>query len=247
MDLALTVAKKEEGQLLSLLFVPRGETGNDALIADIRRQFERYCRDAGGRGIMAVEWGEPVERICDRTAMLDLVVLCRDFPYGGHLNVTPNTGRDDLELFIRQSCRPILLAGVDHRSLARHPLLVYDGEPQSREALFLSAYIAEQWQTQLTVLTLNDGRNRPRNNGFDNHAQQYLTLHEIEADFYATPARAAEGANAILQTAAAAGCDLIIIGGYSRKAGYGRANNSPRTPLLNHLLAHWPGMMLICP
>lgn len=247
MDLALAIAASEQALLCGLLFVPPGEQQHDTLITIVRQHFEQTCRNAGIQGVMAVEWGNAVERICDRTAMLDLVVLCRDFPYGGHMNAHRDTQGDDLELFIRRSCRPILLAGSEQKTLAHHALLVYDSEPQSQEALFLAAYIAEQWQTQLTVLALNNGRPRSRNDDTDKHAQQYLALHEIEAAFYHTSTSAAEAADPICQTATAAGCDLIIVGGYSRRGGYGRATNSLRTPLLNHLLANWSGMLLICP
>ncbi len=243
MELALAVATAEQGQLCGLLFVPPGESGADTLISIVRQYFERACFNANIQGVLAVEWGDPVERICNRTTMLDLVVLCRDFLQGTQMNVE----RGNLERFIRQTCRPILLADTTHQQLPIHALLVYDHAPQSQEALFLAAYLGEQWQTQLTVMTLDNGRGRSRNNDPADRAQEYLALHEINAAFHHSAASAGEAALSIVEQATAAGCDLLIIGGYSRKGGFGRSTNNGRTPLLNHLLTHWEGMLLICP
>lgn len=243
MDLALAVVTVEGGQLCGLLFVPPGDSDADKLITIVRQYFEQACSNANVQGVLAIEWGDPVERICDRTAMLDLVLLCRDFPYGVQMGAEGG----DLERFIRQSCRPVLLADAGQKQLARHAVLVYDQAPQSQEALFLAAYLGEQWQTQLTVVTRRNGRNRSRNNDPANRAQAYLALHEINATFHQTTGNVGEAAELIRQTATAAGCDLIIVGGYSRKGGFGRTANNSRTPLLNHLITHWEGMLLICP
>lgn len=246
MGLALAVATAEQGQLCGLLFVPPGNPNAEMLISIVRQYFERTCFNANIQGTLAVEWGDPVGRICDRTAMLDIVVLCRDFLDG----VQMDTGRGDLERFIRQSCRPILLADAEHKQLAQHALLVYDQAPQSQEALFLAAYLGEQWRTQLTVLTLGGSRSRSRNNSNNNpadRAREYLALHEIDAAFHLSSAGMDEAADLICQTATAAGCDLIVIGGYSRPRGFGRPATNARTPLLNQLLTNWQGMLLICP
>jgi hypothetical protein len=249
MDLALVIAKSEASRLFGLLFVQPNEIENDAVIAAVRQHFTQYCQKYGVEGILAVEWGNVVDRICDRTALLDLVVLCRDFHDEEQIHAHVNTMASQLELFIRRSCRPILLAAPEQRSLPRHALLVYDDEPQSQEALFLAAYVAEQWQTQLTVLTPSHRRsgNRSGRPDSEQYARQYLTLHEIEAVFYQPEIKATEATEHIYQAAAAQACDLIIIGGYPRKGGYRRSSNSPRAPLLNYLLANWSRTLLISP
>jgi nucleotide-binding universal stress UspA family protein len=63
----------------------------------------------------------------------------------------------------------------------QHALLAFDGSPKSKEALFVAAYLAEQWKTQLTIFT--GLKNKPSNEPAEGFARSYLEFNEVEARF----------------------------------------------------------------
>src|SRR6185436_6274677 len=88
-------------------------------------------------------------------------------------------------------------------------LLAFDGGLRSREALFVAAYLAEQWGTALTVLTLSDGGKVPAS--AQDYARDYLELHEIQADFVMTDGPP----ELFLKVIKELGINLVLLGGYS--------------------------------
>ena len=93
-------------------------------------------------------------------------------------------------------------------------LLVYEGQSKSQEALFVAAYLAEQWQSALTVLTNRQAKDR---------AARYLEMHEVRAEFVMGAATAVT----IQQIAAEHNSDLILLSCNGR-----RRFKSLITPLL---------------
>jgi nucleotide-binding universal stress UspA family protein len=90
-------------------------------------------------------------------------------------------------------------------------LLAYDGSAKAKEALFLAAYLAAQWQTQLVVVTVKEEQH-----SLDTalqRAQNYLQTQGLEATYVSTGGPVAR---AILATASEHNSDLIIMGGYGR-------------------------------
>jgi nucleotide-binding universal stress UspA family protein len=90
--------------------------------------------------------------------------------------------------------------------------VAFDGSPRSREALFVGAYLAEQWKTTLTIFTaLEDGRIAP---SVQEDARKYLDLHEVQADYIL----AKGSAQAIRQILTEAGFNLLLLGSYGSSA-----------------------------
>ena len=78
-----------------------------------------------------------------------------------------------------------------------------------KEALFVATYLAEQWQTQLTILTgLED---QEADASAQEFARNYLEFNEVEADFI----RKKYSAETLKNTAEEINADLVIMGGYS--------------------------------
>jgi nucleotide-binding universal stress UspA family protein len=109
---------------------------------------------------------------------------------------------------ITRSSRPILaIPGMI--SGFQNALLAFDGSPKAKEALFVATYLAEQWQTKLTIFT--GLAEESSDSSVQEFAQNYLEFNEIEALFITqkyspeTFKLAAEQINA----------DLLIMGGYS--------------------------------
>jgi nucleotide-binding universal stress UspA family protein len=90
----------------------------------------------------------------------------------------------------------------------RRALLAYDGSTHSKEALFMATYLAETWQTELTVVTALKGARQKTD--VQDHVQRYLDIHEVQAKYIVTKF---ESMNFLNTTAEELQVDLILMGG----------------------------------
>ncbi|MBL8058469.1 MAG: hypothetical protein JNK29_17330, partial [Anaerolineales bacterium] len=74
LTLAGEVARRERGRVLGLYVVPGPEARSDPRTLAIKAEFERRCEAAGIPGRLAVDVGEVAERICERSAWVDMTV-----------------------------------------------------------------------------------------------------------------------------------------------------------------------------
>jgi len=228
LEQALVVAGRENAQVYGLHAAETGE--NTPAVQAIQQIFERRCQETGTRGHLAVEAGELVDRLYTRAVVADLVILDR--------TLTP-AGDQSLEAAwldaIQRCARPVLVVPGQPTPLER-VLLSYDGSAKAREALFVAAYVAEQWGVALTVLTvLEPGRTDAETAA---HARTYLAMHEVEATFLV---EAGPVAATILEAAVTHDCDLIVVGGYS-----GRGRPRPGHTV-QQILQEGDRPLLICP
>ena len=115
-------------------------------------------------------------------------------------------------------------------------LVAFDGSPKSKEALFVAAYLAEKWKTELTIATLsNDDTISP---SVLDHARAYLELHEIEADYLMLKG----SMDAILEVNKERDLNLVLMGSYGGTAWKEVIIGS----LVNFLLRHSECPILIC-
>lgn len=155
------------------------------------KRFDGRCRAANITGHLVQESGDLVERICQRGVLTDLIVLDGRF--------TP----EQVQTTLQNRDRPILVVPGAATKMERI-LLAYEGKIKSQEALFVAAYLAEQWGAGLTVLT--SGKTGA-------HAARYLEMHEVKAEFVTGAATAVS----IQQTAAAHHNDLILLSQTNRR------------------------------
>jgi nucleotide-binding universal stress UspA family protein len=114
--------------------------------------------------------------------------------------------------------------------------LAFDGSEKAKEALFVATYIAEQWGTHLTVMTLN--ANEDAFASAQDYAHAYLELHEIEADYISTKGPM----DTFLDVSKERDINLILMGGYSGTAIKEVIIGS----LVNNLLRKFEHPILIC-
>jgi nucleotide-binding universal stress UspA family protein len=204
LDQAILIAQREQANILALHTVASRQELDSTEVKALQDQFNLVCSKEVANGILAVEAGEPVQKILERAALTDLIVIKIAYP--------PSTGIKALASHIRtliaRSSRPIL-AIPGKVSKLDHALLAFDGSPKSKEALFVATYLAEQWRTELTIFTgLSD---ETSDSSVQEFAQNYLEFNEIEARFITqkyTP-------ETFKRTAEELNADLIIMGGYS--------------------------------
>jgi nucleotide-binding universal stress UspA family protein len=205
LDQALELARREGAQLHGLHVVPTEAHKQSEAAQAVREAFNRRCAAAGLTGLLAIEVGEVTRKICERGLLADLIVLNLAHP-------PPSQPRARLEsgfrTIIRRCARPVLAVPGPAFPIER-ALLAYDGSAKAEEALFVAAYLGEQWQTPLVVLTIVES-GRTSQATLD-HARAYLEMHEISATFVS---EAGPIPSTILTTAAAHASSLILMGGY---------------------------------
>jgi len=196
----------------------------------IQSRFNQGCQEAGVRGSMAIVHGEVSEQINTYSLLTDLVVLNVSCPPGPGL-ASLGSG---LRSIIWNSASPILTV-TEKTSPMDKALLAFDGSAKSREALFVAAYVAEAWNTKLTVMTLSGGGSA---SSAQDYARAYLELHEVEADFVAI-----DGSfDVFLDVSRERNLNMILMGGYSGNAFKEVVIGS----LVNFLLREFEYPILIC-
>lgn len=202
---ALVVAQREQGVLRGLHVVPRPEDKETPEARQTQDRFVWRSHELSIPGSLILESGPIAQTIVDRARWNDLVVMNLLYPPGKTVSERLSSG---FRHIVQRCPRPVL-ATPQIISPLSHALLAYDGHAKAKEALFVAAYLAERWQTTLTVVMAYE-----RQQSYEEMAayvQQYLSLHEIEPIWVAEKGDASE---IILHTAVAQGCDFIIMGGY---------------------------------
>ena len=204
LEQAIHIARLENANIHGLHIVKAAEELNDPEVLALQEEFHQICMKEEVQGVLAIEVGDPTQKILERCALTDLIVLKLSHP--------PSTGIKALASHIRNliahSSRPIL-ALPGKVSKLNHALLAFDGSPKAKEALFVATYLAEQWQTKLTILTGLD--DQVSDHSAEDFARNYLEFNEIEADFITKK----YSAETLQKTAEEIQADLVIMGGYS--------------------------------
>ncbi len=205
LEQALIIARHESADLHGIHIVtPKsGEEQEHALA--IQASFGQRCAEAGLHGSLALEKGEVPELICHRALLADLVVLnCSHPPAPGLSSLGSG-----LRSIIRRSARPILTVPGKVSPMDR-AMVAFDGSTKSKEAVFIAAYLAEQWKTALTILTLSDAAN----SNIQAYARDYLGLHGIEADYIISSGTH----ETFLEIMKEREINLVLMGGYNGSA-----------------------------
>jgi nucleotide-binding universal stress UspA family protein len=200
---AIQIARRENANIQGLHTVENQAEFSEAEVAALQSQFNQICERENVQGALAIEIGEPTQKILERAALTDLIVLKIAHP--------PSTGikviASNIRTLIMRSSRPVL--GIPGNiSNLEHVLLAFDGSPKSQEALFVATYMAEQWKTKLSILTAPE--NKVSNRSAQDFARNYLEFNELEAEFitrkYST--------ETLKSTAEEINADLIVMGSY---------------------------------
>ena len=201
---AIQIARKENANILALHTVGTQQELDNPEVKALQAQFNQVCGKNDVHGVLAVEVGEPMQKILERSALTDLIVMRISYPPSIGLKVLASNVRT----LIARASRPILaIPGII--SNFEHALLAFDGSPKAKEALFVATYLAEQWQTKLTILTgLED---QEVDTSAQDFARNYLEFNEIEAEFISKK----YSGETLNSTAEEIHADLVVMGGYS--------------------------------
>jgi nucleotide-binding universal stress UspA family protein len=205
LDQALILAQREDSHLHGLHVLASENEKKLARAQRVREEFDRRCQEARVQGELTIEKGRTSRLVCERARWTDLVILSLNFPPSAQPVSRLSSG---LSTILRRCPRPVLTVPGTPSKLER-PLLAYDGSRKADEALFLSAYLAARRELPLVVVTVIEfGRTTLASLEY---AEKYLRAKGIKAQFIKEQGPVAA---AILRTAEAHACDLIMMGGY---------------------------------
>jgi len=206
LDQALVIATRENAHLRGLHVQPKSSVKDESYLDTLKEEFSSRCLRDGIKGELAVESGGIARVICERSHWADIIISILTHPPS---DSPMNRLGSGFRTLIRSCPRPILAVPGKVTAL-NHALLAFNDSPKSKEALYISAYLASKLGTQLSVLTIDQesqdtGRTQEQ-------AKSYLESLKIEAEFIHSPK--GPRADIIIQITDEYKCDLILIGGY---------------------------------
>jgi nucleotide-binding universal stress UspA family protein len=227
---AAILARNEQAHLFAVqLISDEQEERVDAQNRSARELFEKALGEGASlSGEIFFEQLNPYQVLLRRANLVDLIVL----------DTTLLAGRRKEQgevAAILDSCnRPVLLVPGSPRPVKRI-LLLYDNTPQSREALFATAYMAELWGCQVVVLSEPDAAP-----GALNKAAPYLEMHETPPEIILAGPLVPDH---VFQTAVENHCDLVVVGGY----GEGPFNKPAVVIWLHQAPENLKRLLFVCP
>ncbi|MBL8063033.1 MAG: universal stress protein [Anaerolineales bacterium] len=172
---------------------------------EIKGRFEQVCKDAEVQGSLAIDVGDITQRIIERAIVTDLIIVKLVNPPGSGLSVLNSPFR----AIIEKSSRPLLTVPKGATPFTR-ALLAFDGSELAREALFVTAYLAEMWKTEVIVFTAHEDGNSKES--AQDYARRYFEFHEVEAKYILSAKKLPRH---LPDIAAEYNADLILMGSHS--------------------------------
>jgi hypothetical protein len=175
---AIHIAQKENGRLVGL----RSEETPEAAVVN----FQTLCQAAPVAHVFVEDGCSLATMVRRRAPVADLLLL------DGTLATAV-----DVDEFLQSCYRPVWVVGAQVAPAAR-ALLVTDRADST--ALFIAAYLAEQWGTRLTLLQATGAAQEA--------TQAYLAMHEVTVETVVRPSLTPE---ALLAAAVAQQFDVVVV------------------------------------
>ena len=201
----IVIAKRENARLHGLHIARTREEADSSEAQEVKERFEKVCKNAGIHGSLAIDVGDITQRIIERAIVTDLVVAKLVNPPGSGLSVLNSPFR----AMIEKSSRPLLMVPRGATPFTR-ALLAFDGSELAKEALFVTAYLAEIWKTEVIVFTARHDGNLKED--VQDYARRYFELHEVEAKYIISTQKSPRH---LPDIAAEYNADLILMGSHS--------------------------------
>ena len=175
----------------------------------MKTRFSDRLQAAGYRGKLVVAKGEISKLVTEHSLLNDLVVLKLIYPPTASLFDRFSSGFSSI---LRKIQRPILVVREEVSDL-NNLLLAYDGSSKSKEALFMSAYLASRYGNQLTVITINNGSTDLEIEV--GHARAYLERLNIPFTYLMEEG---EVTNLVVNAIESMHANLLLLGGYGHSS-----------------------------
>lgn len=230
LDRAIAVSLAEKARLNVLALVEQTDTAEPPSLADLQARLAHEQETNGLSFRLDVASGDATQRAIKLAFVSDLIVLNRGF---GRASADETLPAAAAWRVLAAARRPVLFAPIAARPLARQGLLVHDTRRKFDEAVFLAAYLAEQWGITLAVLPIGNTRDSASATA---RIRDYLALHEVSAPFLPTARPNNTLTEAILAAANEVESDLIILPG----SGRGHDHHPRLDETIVAVLRRWP-------
>jgi nucleotide-binding universal stress UspA family protein len=205
LEQAFVVAKREGTSVNGIYVLTHDQVPESEETQAIKEEFSRRCEENIIKGEFSILSGDISQRICEQARLNDIVVMNVTYP--------PETGvwarvSSSIRNLIQKCPRPILFTPQVSKPL-EHAILAYDGSLKSQEALFIAAYLADQWKISLDVITIGvDDLDKEIQEG----AQKYLDGYNLKVNYIYLMGN--DPAKQILTSIDDLNIDLLLLGGY---------------------------------
>lgn len=206
LDQAIPVALHEEALLRALHVVKYDRDFDSEQSRRLSQEFSERCHKAGIEGQFVVEKGEVVDAIVRRAAWNDMVIINLRYPPGPNIRSRFRSGFHQL---VQRCPRPVLAVPNVTAQLERI-LLAYDDSPKSKEALYLTSYLAQSWDAEVVIVGPKKG---VRSEKVMRKALNYLYQGDIQPKVVKPRGKPRDD---LLNAAKEFDVDLIVMGGYSQ-------------------------------
>ena len=203
LEQALLIADRERARVYALHVAADEDAAAGEDVAALRAAAMAAADRAGVELQFAVAVGSPAQELRERAAWVDLLVAPMIVQDAKGWRLSPRH-----QGLLRRTPCPILVTVGPARSLER-ALVAYDGGARADEALFVAAYAAGRWGTEVVVATVAE-TSRGANAVLDK-ARSYLEHYEVRADYVERQGPVAETLIAVADERA---CDLVLMGSY---------------------------------
>jgi len=232
LKLALAIVQREKARIFGVHVCKSEADLESAETKRIETEFNEYCGRGDHNAGLRVEAGGVARVICDSARWMDLVVVSLAHPPG---RKPLERLRSGFRQILQRSPCPVLAAPKGAKMFER-ALLAYDNSPASREALFIAAYLAKQWNIPLTVVSVGKDGGQSKTIA---PARQYLESENIRAAYLE---KKGDAAREILKAARESESDLIVMGNYGYQPPLAIFFGS----VVDEILRTFNGTALIC-
>lgn len=171
-----------------------------------QQRFDRRLAEVGMNGKFFLRQGEPASALLEFSLLSDLLVLKLSHPPATSLVERISHG---IITILQQSRRPVLFVKETPLQVSSI-LLPFDGGQRSKEALFIAAYYAARYGSQLNLLMVTRGSEKDEVNRY--YAQTYLEKLGVKAEFYQGDAESFT--KDVVSLAEILRVSTLILGGY---------------------------------
>jgi nucleotide-binding universal stress UspA family protein len=173
---------------------------------EVLNKTEKILQKNNLQFILEKESGNPVDIICDKARLVDLVIMGAR---GEFAKWSDKMLGATLEATTRLSIKPIFISPKEYSEIKKI-LVAYDGSENASKALNLAAFFASEMKLPLNVLNVNDSDEEGKR--YLEEAREYLEPYDIQQ--IDEKVIDGEPSDTIVQVAKDNDANLIVMGSY---------------------------------
>ena len=206
LEQAIMVNRCPGGAIRGVHVASPGKQKTDTDIEAYQQRFDKRLSEVGMSGKFFLRQGEPANALLEFSLLSDLLVLRLSHPPATSLVERISHG---IITILQQSRRPVLFV-KENPLPVRSILLPFDGSQHSKEALYIAAYYAARYGSDLNLLMVTKGSEKEDVHCY--YAKTYLEKLGIKAEYHQGSSDTFP--NDVVSLAETLSVSTVILGGY---------------------------------